>query len=145
VNIIIVKQIFRTHMGVDYRVQGMKFFRPDPDLVLTGLNPSRSRLNPFFANLPEIFFKQMLNEIPLYSIACHYDFRSKCDVQVYILMFLSIRCYIKLICQLQVGSGGIVPIPILFPNSVPILSGSGSRTIHQWHRDRDPDPDGFRT
>jgi hypothetical protein len=39
-------------------------------------------------------------------------FQPKCDVQVYILMYLSIRCYIQLICQLQVGSGGIVPIPI---------------------------------
>ncbi len=56
---------------------GTKFFRPDPDPVQTGRNPSRSRLNPFFANLPEIFFKQMLNEIPLDSIACHYGFSTE--------------------------------------------------------------------
>jgi hypothetical protein len=84
-----------------------------------------------------------------HSIALHaiLIFRPKCDVQVYILIFLSIRCYIKLICQLQVGSGGIVPIPIFFPNSVPIPSGSGleSRIIPQRHRDRNPDPDGIGT
>jgi hypothetical protein len=56
---------------------GMKSFRPDPDPVPTGLNPSQSRLNPFFANLPEIFFKQILNEIPLDSIACHFDFSTE--------------------------------------------------------------------
>jgi len=53
-----------------------------------------------------------------HSIALHaiMIFRPKCAVQVYILMFLSIRCYIKLICQLQVGSGGIVRDPDLDPD-----------------------------
>ena len=105
---------------------GTKFFRPDPDRVPTGLNPSRSRSrsnwtkpvpipNPFlngktrpgpvqtrFLRICQRYFSNTC-QMRYHSIALHaiMIFRPKCDVQVYILIFLSIRCYIKLICQLE--------------------------------------------
>ncbi len=47
--------------------------------------------------------------------------------------------FIKTIVELQVGSGGTVPIPFFVPNPIPNPTGSGSRTLLQRDRERDRD------